>query len=137
MNELLIKTYSIDALPLEVSFRPKVISIDFRPYTQKQQLNLLYEHSGGLINEIMHDYQQHYGHPLKISKRSLMAEIWGHLLAYRISLGLKKHLKVWPVQKLAKFAAFRSAIIDCGEAKVDTNRWFWDATAWAFFRKYR
>jgi len=137
MNNLPIKTYFIKTLPLEVSFRPKVISLDFRPYTQKQQLNLLYEHCNDLVDEIIHDYQQYYGQSLKISKRSLIAEIWGHLIAYRISLGFEKHLKVWPIQKLAKFAAFRSAVIDCGETKVDTNRWFWDFTASIFFRKYR
>ena len=137
MNKPLIKTYFIKTLPLEVSFRPKVVSIDFRPYKQKQELNLLYGHCLELVNDIKRDYQEHYGHSLKISKASLMAEIWGHLVAYRISLGFKKHLKIWPVQPLAKFAAFRSAVIDCGERKVDTNRWFWDMTAWAFFRRYR
>lgn len=137
MSEPHTKTYFIKNLPLEVSFRPKVISIDFRPYKQKQELNLLYKHCVGLVEEIKHDYEQHYGKPLKISKASLMAEIWGHLIAYRISLGFKNHLKIWPVQNFAKFAAFRSAVVDCGETKVDTNRWFWDLTAWVFFRKYR
>lgn len=131
------KTYFIKNLPLEVSFRPKVISIDFRPYKQKQELNLLYKHCVSLVEEIKHDYEQHYGKPLKISKASLIAEIWGHLMAYRIALGFKTHLKVWPIQNFAKFAAFRSAVVDCGETKVDTNRWFWDMMAWAFFRKYR
>lgn len=131
------KTYFIKNLPLEVSFRPKVISIDFRPYKQKQELNLLYKHCVGLVDEIKHDYEQHYGKPLKISKASLMAEIWGHLIAYYVSLGFKRRVKVWPIQNFAKFAAFRSAVVDCGETKVDANRWFWDLTAWAFFRKYR
>lgn len=137
MSKLHTKTYFVKNLPLEVSFRPKVISIDFRPYRQKEELNLLYKHCTGLVDEIKRDYQQHYGKPMKISKASLMAEIWGHLVAYRISLGFKNHVKIWPVQSFAKFAAFRSAVVDCGERKVDTNRWFWDMTAWAFFRKYR
>lgn len=137
MSELHTQIYFIKNLPLEVNFRPKVISIDFRPYKQKGQLNLLYSDCSNLIDEIKHDYEQYYGKPLKISKASLMAEIWGHLIAYRISLGFKKHLQVWPIQQFAKFAAFRSAVVDCGETKVDTNRWFWDVTAWAFFRKYR
>lgn len=137
MNKSLIKTYIIKTLPLEVSFRPKVVSIDFRPYKQKQELNLLYSHGLELVNDIKLDYQEHYGHPLKISKASLIAEIWGHLVAYRIALAFKKHFKFWPVLNFAKFAAFRSATVDCGERKVDTNRWFWDITAWAFFRKYR
>jgi len=137
MSELHKKTYFIKTLPLEVSFRPKVISIDFRPYQQKREFSLLYPHCARLVDQIKHDYQQHYGKPLKISRASLMAEIWGHIVAYRISLAIKKHVKIWPAQKLAKFATFRSAVIDCGETKVDTNRWFWDITAWAFFRKYR
>ncbi len=137
MSKPLTKTYFIKNLPLEVVFRPKVISIDFRPYKHKEELALLYSHCIVLIDEIKHDYQQLYGKHLKISKPSLVSEIWGHLIAYRISLGLKNHVKIWPVQKFAKFAAFRSAVVDCGETKVDTNRWFWDLTAWAFFRKYR
>ena len=136
MNSTL-KTYFIKSLTLEVSFRPKVVSLDSRPYKQKQTLNLLYKHCEILVDDIKRDYQAHYGHALNINRASLVAEIWGHLIAYRISLGIQKHFRVWPITKLARFAAFRSAVIDCGEAKVDTNRWFWDLTAGIFFRKYR
>lgn len=137
MNTSFTYTYTIGHLPIEVKFTNQVVSIDFTPYVDKKKLALLYQESEDLVKRIKTEYKNNYQNDLKITNASFMAEIWGHLLAYRIALWMKKNLKLSPLQKLAKFAAFRSGMVDCGEAKVDTNRWFWDIIGRLFFRRYK
>lgn len=135
MSKNLSKVYEVNQQPLRVKFSVGVVSLDFTARHLKNQLqgfNYL-----KLVKEIQHDYLNFYHQPLKISNSSFVAEIWGHLLAYRISLWVKKHIQLKPLQKIASYAAHRSGIADCGEAKLDTNRWIWDVMAWLFFRKYR
>lgn len=130
-------TYIISKLPLDVRFANKVTSIDFTPYTQKETLSRLYQESATIVIKIKTDYRNHYQKELKIKNASFIAEIWGHLAAYRLALWMQRNIKLWPVQKLAKFVAFRSGVIDCGEGSIDTNRWFWDILARLFFSKYK
>lgn len=136
MSSTSLKIYEINKLPLQVNFMDKVVSINFTPYHDKEDLLKLYRSSSYLVELIKTDYLNIYNAPLKIKNASFVAEIWGHLIAYKISLWLKKNIKIGLVQKLAKFTAFRSGVTDCGEANVDTNRWFWDILGWLFFRKY-
>lgn len=133
MDNVSVKSYAINQKTIKVHFQTKVVSIDCTAYTSKKDLSEIYGACKNLIHEIKNDYKDIFGRDLKISNRSFIAEIWGHLVAYKISIWLKKTLKLSLIQKLAKFAAHRSGIIDCGEAKVDTNRWFWDITGWIFF----
>ena len=115
----------------------KVVSLDFTPYHREGELLKLYQSSSHLVKLIKIDYLNIYNTELKIMNASFVAEIWGHLVAYRISLWLKRHIKIGLIQKLAKFVAFRSGVIDCGEGSIDTNRWFWDILARLFFSKYK
>lgn len=136
MNYTYTNKYIVHEQNLVVIFKPMVVSLDFTPYSSKKELGLLYKNCRHLIIDIKSDYIRFYQKDLKINNASFMAEIWGHLVAYRIALWMTKSIKIPLIQKLAKFAAFRSGIIDCGETKVDTNRWFWDIIGWAFFKKY-
>jgi len=136
MANISIKSYAVNQKTIKVYFRLKVVSIDCTAYNSKKDLLDIYQACKKLINDIKKDYKAIFGRDLKISNRSFLAEIWGHLVAYKISLWMKKYFKFTLMQKLAKFAAHRSGIIDCGEAKVDTNRWFWDFTGWMFFRTF-
>lgn len=135
MNKSVTLTYTISQLPLDVRFANRVISIDFTPYTKKENLTALYQDSAALVLKIKTDYKKIYQRDLKISNVSLISEIWGHLVAYRIALWMQKKINIWPITGLAKFVAFRSAMVDCGEGKVDTNRWVWDILGWIFFRE--
>ncbi|MNK10080.1 hypothetical protein D3C87_280950 [compost metagenome] len=137
MSKTFTRTYVIAQFPINVQFSNRVVSIDFTPYTQSEKLSLLYQHSEDLVQKIKAEYKDSFQKELKISNASFVAEIWGHIVAYKIALWMKKNINISPVQKFAKFAAFRSGVIDCGESKVDTNRWFWDILAPIFFRKYR
>lgn len=135
MNKSVTLTYTISQLPLDVKFADKVISIDFTPYVKKEELTFRYNEYEELVQKIKNSYYNIYQKQLKITDRSFMAEIWGHLVAYRAALWLQRNIRIWPVKKLAKFIAFRSGVIDCGEGKVDTNRWIWDILGWMFFKK--
>ncbi|WP_171047004.1 hypothetical protein [Pedobacter helvus] len=137
MSKTITYTYTISKLPLDVRFANKVVSIDFTPYVKKEELISLYGESQTLVQKIKNKYQNIYQKELKIRNASFIAEIWGHLAAYKVALWIKKNIKVWPVQKFAKFVAFRSGIIDCGEGSIDTNRWVWDILAWLFFKKHK
>lgn len=137
MSSTSSKIYEIGNHPLQVNFMDKVVSLDFTPYHREGELLKLYQSSSHLVKLIKIDYLNIYNTELKIRNASFVAEIWGHLVAYRISLWLKRHIKIGLIQKLAKFTAFRSGVIDCGEGSIDTNRWFWDILARLFFRKYK
>lgn len=136
MKKSVTLTYTISQLPLDVKFTDKVVSIDFTRYVKKEELTSLYKESKELVQKIKGNYQEIYQKPLKITNPSFIAEIWGHLIAYRAALWMQHNIRIWPVQKLAKFIAFRSGVTDCGESKVDTNRWIWDILGWMFFRKH-
>lgn len=136
MDKVLVKTYAVNEKTIKVRFQLKVVSIDCTAYTSKKDLSEIYQECKKLIREIKKDYKGIFELDLKISNRSFLAEIWGHLVAYKISVWIKKNIQFNLMQKFAEFTAHRSGIIDCGEAKVDTNRWIWDFMGWMFFGKY-
>jgi hypothetical protein len=129
-------TYQISPLSIEVSFCEFVVSIDFSVFKNQEDLNFLYRSSGDLVVWIKQRYYEIFGKQLRITNPSFVAEIWGHLLVYRIAIWMEQNLKFRPLQKLMKFVAFRSGIVDCGERKADSNRWIWDLLGKLFFKKY-
>ncbi len=137
MNKTIKHTYQIAHFSIDVNFCEFVVSIDFSPYKQTDDLQFLYGYSPQLIALIQAQYQEIFGKQLQISDDSFVAEIWGHLFAYRIAIWVKKNLQFKPLQKLAKFVAYRSGIIDCGERQADSNRWIWDFLGKLFFQKYK
>lgn len=133
MSKTVTYTYTLGDFLLDVKFKDKVVSIDFTPYTQSEELIFLYPYSEELVQKIKATYKASYQKELKISNASFVAEIWGHLVVYRMALWMKRTFKISLLQKFAKFVVFRSGVIDCGEAKVDTNRWLWDILGSIFF----
>lgn len=133
MKKSVTLTYTLSELPLDVKFADKVISIDFTPYVKKDELTFLYKESKELVQKIKSNYQNIYQKPIKITAPSFIAEIWGHLIVYRAALWMLRNIRIWPVKKMTKFIAFRSGVVDCGEGKVDTNRWIWDILGRMFF----
>ncbi len=129
-------TYQISPLSIEVSFCEFVVSIDFSVFKNHEDLNFLYRSSGDLVVWIKHRYYEIFGKQLRITNPSFVAEIWGHLLVYRIAIWMEQNLKFKPLQRLVKFVAFRSGIVDCGERNADSNRWIWDLLGKLFFKKY-
>lgn len=129
-------TYQISPLSIEVSFCEFVVSIDFSVFKNNQDLNFLYRSSGDLVVWIKYRYYEIFGKELRITNPSFVAEIWGHLLVYRIAIWMEQNLKFKPLRRLVKFVAFRSGIVDCGERNADSNRWIWDLLGNLFFKKY-
>lgn len=78
-------------------------------------------------------YRLKYGTELKISEKSLATEIWFHYRIKRISLMLEGiHWKVFQKSGFRNFldkVLIHMAVIDCGERKVDNNRWLWNLLA--------
>ncbi len=137
MEKTFSHVYQIGHFNIKVNFNKFVVSIDFTPFEHGDDLKYLYRSSSRLIAMIKVRYHELFGQNLLISNDSFVAEIWGHLIAYRISIGVKRRIKFKPIQKLTKFIAFRSGVVDCGESAVDSNRWLWDLLGRLFFKHYR
>lgn len=82
-----------------------------------------------LVKFIKMDYQKEFNKSLKISDNSFMVEIWAHVYSDYFGLLIKRNLKIKLIQKLIQKGIERAEIIDCGEKKLDTNRWVWDFLA--------
>lgn len=79
-----------------------------------------------LINVIKSDYKIKFNKPLKIVDKSLMVEIWAHVYCDYYGLLIHRNIKIKWVRKLVMKGLERAALIDCGERKIDSNRWIWD-----------
>ena len=83
-------------------------------------------HTRQLITEIKAAYHAWSSGELAISDHSLMAEIWGHMLAERAALRLRQLMNTPVTNRFVRFLLERMAVIDCGERRVDSNRFIWD-----------
>lgn len=63
---------------------------------------------------------------LKISRNSLIVEIWGHYFSERILLPLKKILPASIFGKIIERIVRSLEQIDCSERRYDGNRFIWD-----------
>ncbi|GAB1464474.1 hypothetical protein [Pedobacter sp.] len=135
MDTLITNTYLICQKSIKVNFRLNLVSIDLTAYTSNKDIKEIFKNCSHLVNLVKTDYQKNYQQALAINNASFVAEIWGHLVAYRIALWTKRNVKFSFIERMANFVAFRSGIIDCGEANTDTNRWFWNIIGGLFFRK--
>jgi len=79
-----------------------------------------------LVKVIKTDYHKEFNKSLKISDNSFIVEIWAHVYSDYFGLLIKRHLKIKWIQNLIQKGIERAEIIDCGEKKLDTNRWVWD-----------
>ncbi|MBR5931916.1 MAG: hypothetical protein IKZ95_07840 [Lachnospiraceae bacterium] len=76
-----------------------------------------------LAHKILKDYQEEYGEELKITEKSLACEIYWHYYfldkatAFERRFGKKKFTS-WLIRHIDTS--------DCGERKVDNNRFVWD-----------
>ena len=70
-----------------------------------------------LADHILRTYRNQYGKELRISRQSLATEIRWHVRVYR---WMQK--TGFPGRRLDR----RMKVIDCGERKIDNNRFIWD-----------
>lgn len=84
------------------------------------------ENTFQLVTRIREEYQHWAGEELAISGKSLVVEIWGHLLVERYALKMRRMINIEVSNKFIRFLLKRMAIIDCGARSIDHNRFFWD-----------
>lgn len=120
---------------IRIQLKPRLVSI-----TNDGALKRLVgieprQHTHALVVALRQAYQAWSGTELHISDNSLKTEIWGHLVAERIALSLRKAVNTALTRRFARFVMEHMELIDCGERAVDHNRFIWDMTvpaAWLF-----
>ena len=69
------------------------------------------------------EHAKRFDEDLRITKKSLAAEIYGHYVLMRISLRAKKRFgNIKPVRWMIR----HMDVVDCGDRGVDNNRFVWD-----------
>lgn len=71
-------------------------------------------------------YHVRYLRPLAITEKSLTVELWAHLYVDILVEECKKRKLLLRIEKLLQRIKRSTKVIDCGEASLDSNRWFWD-----------
>lgn len=80
-----------------------------------------------LLSDYAHQlYEREIGRPLEISRDSLAIEILGHVYISAFA-DLAKSIRSAELQAAVQKLKKHTAVIDCGEIDVDTNRHVWDA----------
>lgn len=86
-----------------------------------------------LAEQILTEYEAHFGKPLQISLGSLNAEIRIHVFADRLFAASEKFftkIRIAPhFARLAHWLHVHTRVIDCGEKTVDNNRFVFDLFA--------
>lgn len=120
------QTFIILAYPIKLNFNKGLIRIYSNAALWALLKNDKYKRLAFLCQEIKTIYFKKFGVPLKISQKSLMLEIAIHVYCDYLGL-LFKQLCSWSIiHKLLNKLIKRAEIVDCGELKLDSNRWFWD-----------
>jgi hypothetical protein len=120
------KQYNLSDCKVVVLFEDKLVRIIGSAQLLAFLAADLEKHSMMLVKLIKADYLKIKGSRLKITNKSLIVEIWGHLYASHFANALKKLIKLKIISDFSTFIIKRSDTIDCGEADIDTNRKFWD-----------
>jgi hypothetical protein len=76
-----------------------------------------------LSTALLEEFQTQRGRPLKIAHSSLVLEIWGH---YYFEKFYPYFRWMIPMKSLKTRLDLATREFDCGETKIDTNRWIWD-----------
>lgn len=74
-------------------------------------------------------HERTYGRRLELKPDSLSVEILGHIYAGRLAQVLEQLTELKLLDKVAGVVLDACAVIDCGEAGHDRNRWLWDLLA--------
>ncbi|WP_134090546.1 hypothetical protein [Olivibacter sp. XZL3] len=117
------------SISIEISYEPDMVHITnnidlWRFFEEDIRLR-----TDLLIDTIQQDYVDIFGKPLKIARKSLAVEIWGHLYFEYYLLRLLRFLRIGLKSKIFQGLIARSAFIDCGEKDKDRNRLLWDCLA--------
>jgi hypothetical protein len=76
-----------------------------------------------LSTALLASFHEVQGRPLSIVHSSLVLEIWGH---YYFEKYYRYFRWMIPFSSLRSRLDLATQEFDCGEAKIDSNRWIWD-----------
>ncbi len=108
---------------IELHMRERIIRVandePLMEYLIKEKRNGAYV----LARYILAEYRQQFGTDLQITERSLACEIYWHYYVLKKAAAIeqrfgKKRFTSWLIRHID--------VSDCGEQKVDNNRWVWD-----------
>ncbi|WP_443939159.1 hypothetical protein [Pedobacter sp. MW01-1-1] len=128
------KYYTFNNQKIGVDLKPKIIRVyssdaldGFFSQSIESDLNTL-------ISSIQADYTTLYKKELAISNESLFVEILAHVHCEYIGFTLNKNIKWRLFNRFIEKLIARAEIVDCGERKMDSNRWVWDILS--FFQSF-
>lgn len=123
MNKTL-KLYNND---IKIAFEPGIIRIHSDLALWQYLDGYANDRFTILVKEIKKEYFILYGRSLKISDHSLIVEILVHVYCDYLGLLFNRKVNIPFLQKIVRKLLKRAEVVDCGEKKLDSNRWVWDA----------
>lgn len=120
------KTYHLNGCELHVRFLEKLISIEKPEELNKYLASDIQYRTQTLASFIKSDYFKFFDKELKITEKSIIVEIWGHVFVSHIAKRFKTIIPIYPAKRFADFIIKRCNKIDCGERSIDSNRFVWD-----------
>ena len=89
------------------------------------------KHKGArrLAGFILAEYRQRFGSDLKISERSLACEIYWHFYCWEKAVAFEQR---YGKKKFTSWLIRHIDVSDCGEQKIDSNRFVWDILSIVF-----
>lgn len=121
------KTLTLYNNDIKIAFEPGIIRIHSDFALWRYLDGNANERFNFLVKEIKNEYSMLYGIPLKISNHSLMVEILVHVYCDYLGLLFNRKINIPFLQKIVCKLLERAEVVDCGEKKLDSNRWVWDA----------
>ncbi len=96
-----------------------------------------------LAEELIQHFEEFYGRPLNIRRKSLAIEIRGHYYFEKFYLPFRKALRFFFLKRITDILDNSLKAYDCAEPGTDPNRFIWDALSYfdpvisLFFRDKR
>ena len=116
-----------------VVFEERVIRIS-NDWALEYYLNDSKTRAFALAVDLRKLYLNRYGTEIRISDRSLAAEIYYH---YRLQKRSLEHEKKHGRSRSTRWMLRHMKVIDCGELKNDNNRFVWDIASLFWKRGYK
>ncbi len=120
------KTIRLEGRELIVIFGQSVVRIENNEELLEYIGESPYVRTKQLVEVVQAIYSQSYGSRLGITDNSFITEIWGHTyFEYTMLRNERLGRFLFPFG-LYKRLVDSCKVIDCGEARIDGNRWLWD-----------
>ena len=120
MHHIQFKNISIDVI-----IHPHSIHVFFTEELWQEMQPYYLKSSFEIVEQLKSAFYLQNNKSIKIASSSLVAELLGHIIVFKIVSKIKLLLP----RLIYNWIAKRALQIDCGEKGYDQNRWFWDLLA--------